>query len=127
MDLVEMRVFHTSASLSFQMNQIAYVSYIRFIFSSNETNQNICCIASPNEQKKTRENKKNKTLDTIWLPPWPHGSHLDLLLHRKTLCQSGSRRKLFSTYGPFYEALFHFLQGRCKKADVNFLISRALP
>ena len=72
-DLVEMRIFHTSTSLSFKMNQIASVSYICFIFSSNETNQNICFIVSPNEPKKTRESKTTtKTLNTIWLPPWPH-------------------------------------------------------
>ena len=99
-DLVEMRMFHTSASFSLQMNQT----------------KNICFVLPPKTKKTSRKQKKHqkkqnsrhymatplapcslwsfflfsrgfwhfgsktkktsrkqkKTLDTIWLPPWPH-------------------------------------------------------
>ena len=66
----------------------AHVSYICFIFSPNEPNQNIYFIVSPNEPnknicfifpptpKKTRENQKKKAnISTLWPYGYPLAPH----------------------------------------------------
>ena len=96
-DLVEMHIFHISASFSLQKQKkprenkkksryymatpLAPCSLWGFVFFFVFS---IFFVFDPKCQK-PRENKK-KTLDTIWLPPWPHVVRGGFFFPRGSVC-----------------------------------------